>query len=147
MCQSFFWSCLGLFEAKSHLWWPVNKSFICSQVILAYMAEIYVVICILDREVIPKYKCSLEAHLRQIMMLRASWKRSCLLLMDCLFRLVLHVLHAWAEYLLSDTTFSCKVIDNYIKITIHSFYKKIVFEKCNRTKHWAAILHKNVVAF
>lgn len=37
------------------------------------MEVIYMVICILDREVIPKHKWSLEAHLRQIMMLNANW--------------------------------------------------------------------------
>lgn len=46
------------------------------------MEVIYMVICILDREVISKHKWSLEAHLRQIMMLNANWNLAQLLIAD-----------------------------------------------------------------
>lgn len=40
------------------------------------------VICILDREAMPKHKWTLEAHLRQLMMLKANGNLAQLFIVD-----------------------------------------------------------------
>lgn len=72
ICWSLFWRNLRMHETTSCVPW-IKTSSVVSWFWPTAMEVIYMAICILDREVIPKHKWSLEAHLRQIMTLWVEW--------------------------------------------------------------------------